>query len=362
MRVLVVDDSALVRQILSRALGLVERVEVVGVAKTGIEAIEKAVKLQPDIITLDIEMPELTGLEALPFLLKETRSRIIMLSSMDDPDVTYQALSMGATDFITKPKGGFASCIGDLTETLVGKIVTAYGVDPDKRSPRGPAIGLIDEVVLKTSSSETSARVRPPTRPALHLERLVVIAASTGGPPALEQVFAGLAAELPASYLVVQHLPNGFTSALARRLSRCGDIRVVEAEDGMPVRPGAAYLAPYGWHMKVKGGAKSPRILLEDGVLVHGLRPAADPLLVSAVETFGDRVVGVVLTGMGSDGVAGLVRVSTAGGVTIAQDEATSTVWGMPGAAVRTGAVKNVVPLDRVAVEIRRAIRGGGRR
>ncbi|MFA5843813.1 MAG: chemotaxis-specific protein-glutamate methyltransferase CheB [Coriobacteriia bacterium] len=347
IKVLVVDDSALIRQMLVGALRLDPRMEIVGVARTGVEAIEKARDLAPDVITLDIEMPDLTGLEALPHLLKATQARIVMLSSIDDPDTTYQALSAGAVDFIPKPRAGVATSLTELSEDLIKKIKIAYRIDPAKRL----AVG-----------GEVAPRVRSAgaRRAARTLRRIVAVAASTGGPPALERMFSGLDSGLPATYLIVQHLPPGFTASLARRLSKVTDIEVTEAADGMSFEPAHAFLAPHGMHMRVAEFGGEPRISLEDGPSQHGVKPAADPLFFSIAERFGRRGVGVVLSGMGADGAAGLESIMRAGGVTIAQDEETSVVWGMPGAAVRSGAARRVVPVGLVAAEVRRAIRGGG--
>ncbi len=360
IKVLVVDDSALIRQMLTRALSLDPRIEIVGVAKNGLEAVEKATRLQPDVVTLDIEMPELNGLEALRFIVKSAPSRVIMLSSLDDPDVTYEALSNGAIDFITKPTGGMASSLTDLTDVLLKKIRTAYRVEPEKRlSSQALGDGQIPAPAASGAAVSPPSGVREAETKSGAPEKLVVIAASTGGPPALETVFRGLSPDLPASFLIVQHLPPGFSASLANRLSKVSAMPVSEARGGMPLARGAAYIAPCGQHMLVAPGTKvTPRVALDDGPPLHGVRPAADPLMQSAARAFGDKVVGVVLTGMGSDGAEGLVAVQARGGDTIAQDEATSVVWGMPGAALKKGAVRRVVPLDLIAAEIRMAVRG----
>lgn len=344
IKVLVVDDSALTRQMLKRALSVDPMIDVVGSARTGVEAIEKTLALEPDVITLDIEMPELTGIEALPHLMRTSAARVVMLSAVDDSDTTYQALDLGATDFIVKPAEGFATSIADLSEILIKKIKTAYRIRPESRRAVRAA-----PVVRPAVSGQPSA-VAPPAH-------LVAIAASTGGPPALETVFSGLPRGLDAAYLVVQHLPHGFTGSLARRLERTTDLDFVVAEDGMPVSRDVAYIAPHGAHMVVNG-RRTMRIGLEDTPSIHGVRPAADPLFESVAGVTGQASVGVVLTGMGSDGARGSRAILDAGGMTIAQDEETSVVWGMPGATVRAGAAQRVAPLESVASEIRRTLRG----
>ncbi len=361
IRVLVVDDSALIRQMLTRALLLDPRIEVVGAARNGVEAVEQATLLAPDVMTLDIDMPELSGLEALPFIVKNTDSRVVMLSSMSDPDTTYHALELGAVDFIPKPGSGFVSSLTDLTETLLKKIRTAYRIDPAKRLAGGAIPSRTDPGTHREGGGREAlwgARQRMPSgEPA----KLVGMAASTGGPPALERVFGGLGADLPAAFLVVQHLPQGFTDSLVKRLAGVTDLTVRVATDRMRVLSGEAYVAPHGKHMVVSAGrnATEPRLRLEDGPPQHGVMPAADPLMRSLARAMGDRSVGVVLTGMGRDGALGLSEMRESGADTIAQDEATSVVWGMPAAACRNGAAQRVVPIDRMAAEIRRSIKGG---
>lgn len=358
IRVLVVDDSALIRQMLTRALSVDPRIEIVGVAKTGVEAITQAKALRPDVITLDVEMPELSGLEALSHIRRNSSARVLMLSTLDDPDTTYEALSRGAVDFIAKPRSGVASSLAELSEILLKKIRIAYRIDPGVLADQvATREGFADKFGTASGSSERAADAggSMPARP----NYLVTIAASTGGPPALERLFEGLSASLPASYVVVQHLPQGFSTSLARRLASASDVDVVEAIDGMPLEPGRAILAPYGHHVVVEKVGGSPRIRFDDSPPMHGVCPSADPLMQSAADTFGPQAVGVVLTGMGADGAKGLGSIRDAGGVTIAQDEATSVVWGMPGAAVKSGAARFVVPVSLIASEVRRAVRGG---
>jgi two-component system chemotaxis response regulator CheB len=361
IRVLVVDDSALVRQMLVRALSLDPHIEVIGWARNGVEAIEQSRKLQPDVITLDIEMPELSGLEALPHIVRECDARVLMLSSQDDPDITYQALVSGAVDFISKPQGGFASSLSELSDLLVKKIKTAYRIDPAKiGAGRAGASRMIEALTTERTATPRPvalSRTGPSDSPA----QIVALAASTGGPPALERVFSGLPRELPVAYMVVQHLPFGFTTSFASRLARISGMPVVEAEDGMRVSAGHGYLAVYGRHMVVEGRpGRNTTIRLLDDPPVHGVRPAADPLFFALAAEYGDRATGVVLTGMGADGAEGLLAIRRAGGHTIAQDEDTSVVWGMPSAALKLGAVQSVEPLEQIAVEVRRHVRGEG--
>lgn len=345
IKVLVVDDSALIRQMLTRALAMDPRVEVVGTAKTGVEAIERCAELSPDVITLDIEMPELSGLEALPHIRKQSDARVVMLSSLDDPDTTYRALSLGAVDFIPKPSAGVATSLPDLTELLLKTIKTAYRISPDAA-----------RTAAQSNLIERAENPKPASR-AGTLAACVGIAASTGGPPALERVFSGLTSSMPAAYVVVQHLPQGFSASFTKRLASAGDVVVREATEGDRVEPGTAYLAPHGVHTTVADVDGEKRIKLVHDAPMHGVRPAADVMLASVAREFGNRSVAVVLTGMGGDGAKGAVEVRDAGGDVIVQDERTSVVWGMPGTAIRLGATNRAVGVGLVAAEIRRAVR-----
>lgn len=346
IRVLIVDDSALVRQILSRVLADATGIEVVGTARDGVQAIESVRALAPDVVTLDICMPNMDGLEALRHIERESDARVIMLSSQDDSDTTFRALEMGAVEFISKPREGLASVAERFGTELVRAVRTAYAVSPEKRESAPPP-----------EAPPAPAPLSEPGDP----EHLVVIAASTGGPLALERVFSGLRPEPKVAYLVVQHLPAGFSMSFAQRLSRIAGFPVVEAEAGMRVKGGGGYVAPHGTHMRVKGSPGTlTRIELVDGPTLHGLKPSADPLFESAAKAYGHSVTGVVLTGMGTDGAYGLSVIQQAGGHTIAQDEDTSVVWGMPGTAVRLGAAKTVAPIDRISFEVLRALRGRG--
>jgi two-component system chemotaxis response regulator CheB len=334
---------------LVRALSMDPRIDIVGTAKNGLEAVERARELDPDVITLDIEMPELDGLEALTHIRKHTDARVIMLSSDSDADTVYRALALGAVDFISKPTAGMATSISQLTELLLKKIRTAYRVPPGRS---GPA-----PVDVRTATG-ARARVGAPDAPAENgaPDVLVALAASTGGPPALERVFSGLTASLSAAFIVVQHLPGGFSASLARRLSGAGPIRVEVAVDGQAIEQGRAYVAPYGRHVTVVHSGEEAWIRLLDAPMRHGVCPAADLLFESVAEQYAQRGVGVVLSGMGADGAMGALAIKRAGGGVVVQDEETSVIWGMPGSTVRCGGASCVVPIQDVAAEVNRAV------
>lgn len=348
IRVLIVDDSALIRQMLTRALSMDPRIEIVGTAKTGVEAVEQARSLKPDVITLDIEMPELSGIEAIPHIRKCCDARIVMLSSIDDPDTTYRALAKGAVDFISKPAAGVAASLTELSEELLKTIKTASRIAPERVTAAHDAADSADDDFRDPEDDGGRAT---------SVAACVAITSSTGGPPALERVFKGLPASLPAAYVVVQHLPMGFSASLARRLASVSEIEVAEAADGTLLEAGKAYIAPYGQHMAVRRRGTRGYIQFVDADPRHGVRPAGDVLFESVAEEYGEQGVAVVLSGMGADGAIGALKVKLAGGDTVVQDEQTSVVWGMPGAAFRAGAASRVVPVGLVAAEIRRSVR-----
>jgi len=359
IRVLIVDDSALVRQMLHQALSLDPSIEIVGVARNGVQAVEMARAFDPDVVTLDIEMPELSGLEALPHIRSVSDARVVMLSSADDTDTTYQALALGAVDFLPKPKGRFTMSVGELSEQLIKTIKTAYRVSPDVVAIDKNAIArTMAAIAARAAEPRVSRAASKPGSIESGCEIVVAIAASTGGPPALEKVFRGLESSLAAAVLVVQHLPHGFSASLTRRLSRAGGIDVVEAQEDMALECGRGYLAPHGVHMVVVGQPPDARIAFDAFTPpLHGVRPAADLLFYSVAERFGSQAVGVVLTGMGSDGALGLRAIRDAGGAPIVQDEKTSIVWGMPGSAIKERASNRTISIDAIPAEIRRTVR-----
>ncbi len=354
IRVLVVDDSALIRQMLVRALSLDPRIEIVGTARNGVEAIEQARALNPDVITLDVDMPELTGLEALVHIRKNSTARVVMLTSDSDSDTMFKALALGAVDFMAKPTAGMANSLTELTETLLKKIRSAHRMPITQGSD---AESVQDERSAVVGVQSTERPFTGNRRPQV----FVGIAASTGGPPALERVFSGLTPELPATYLIVQHLPSGFSASLARRLSGVGVIPISEAIEGQTLECGHAYIIPYGVHATVVEIEGLVHIHFVDTPPRHGVRPSADTLFESLAEQLSDRAVGVVLTGMGADGAMGAVALRSTGATVVVQDEETSAIWGMPGSVVRSGAASRVVPLPQIAAEIRRAVRSRSR-
>ncbi|HEX5970886.1 MAG TPA: chemotaxis response regulator protein-glutamate methylesterase [Gemmatimonadaceae bacterium] len=347
--VLVVDDSAFMRRVITRIVDGSREFRVVGTARDGVEALAQVHALNPQIVTLDVEMPELDGLQALGYIMSETPRPVVMLSAattQGDVDLTLRCLELGAVDFVRKPSGPVSIDLERVAETLLNALRAAREVN-------------LGGVQLLARPRFVQAPP-PPVRP--HgATTAVVIAASTGGPRALAEVIPGLPAELDAAVLVVQHMPAGFTRSLAARLNSMSRLPVAEGIDGELVMANRVYLAPGGLHMRVAMDAAGRRCISLDGSApVWGVRPSADPLFHSAVEQFGRSVVGVVLTGMGRDGSDGLSAIRAAGGKGIVQDRATSTIYGMPQAALQRAGAERMVPLGGVAgavVELVGAIR-----
>ncbi len=334
--VLVVDDSALVRQVVCDLIGSFEDFEVIGTANDGMDAVAKVHALDPDIVTLDIEMPVIDGIAALGYIMSEAPRPVIMLSGIASSgavDVTLRALELGAVDFVRKPVGAFAEAMPNMANRLLEALRAASVVNL-----RGvPVLARVAMAIERARISARGARAA------------VAIAASTGGPRALVEVIPALTRELDAAVLIAQHMPRGFTAGLARRLDAMSSLEVSEATHGEAVLTNHVYIAPGGQHMTVASDGAQARIVLDESDPVWGVRPAADPLFVSAARHFGAACVGVVLTGMGRDGSAGLAAIRAAGGGAIVQDRATATIYGMPQSALEIAGADVVAPLGSVA-------------
>ena len=336
--VLVVDDSAFMRKVITEMVDACDGFQVVGTARHGLDALKQIHALDPSIVTLDIEMPELDGLQTLGYIMSETPRPVIMLSAAggNADDLTIRALELGAVEFVRKPSGPISLDLERVREQLVAALRAAACVNL-----RG-----VDVLARPRVTSGV-----PGERSRLGASRAVVIAASTGGPRALAEVIPALPRELGAAVLVVQHMPEGFTTSLAKRLDLLSALPVSEAAAGDEVVHDHVYLARGGFHMRIEvvGDDAPPLLRLDSSPAVHGVRPAADPLFKSAVEAFGDAVIGVVLTGMGRDGATGLRLIRERGGRGIVQDRTTSTIFGMPQSAFATAGADRVVPLGEVA-------------
>ncbi|MBU5225408.1 chemotaxis response regulator protein-glutamate methylesterase [Clostridium senegalense] len=343
IKVIVVDDSALMRKIISDMINEQEDMEVVAIARNGEELLKKLEVITPDVITLDIEMPILDGISTLKVLKeKKIASKIIMLSSLtkDGAEITMDCLALGAFDFVCKPSGAISLDINIVKDDLIKKIRN------EKRTIK--SISMRN----KTNSNFMERLRKKETN---HKEiNAVVIGASTGGPKALYSVITGLPKNLGVPIFVVQHMPVGFTKAFAERLDRGSNLKVVEAEDRMRIEENVVYVARAGYHMEIEG----TYIRLTDTSPVCGVKPAVDKLFISASKVYGSKLLSVVLTGMGKDGANGTIEVKNRGGYTMAEDESTCIIYGMPKAAFETNKVDEVLPLHYVSSRITKVVRG----
>jgi len=351
VRVLVVDDSVVVRRLVSDALAQAPDIEVVGVAANGRLAQAKVAQLRPDAVTMDVEMPEMNGIEAVRALRAAGhRMPIVMFSTLTERGAaaTLDALAAGATDYVAKP-----SNVGSVQESIARVV--------DELAPRLRA--LVPAAAMRTGrlpgapGAAAPARAAVRTRPAPPAKRvrLAVVGSSTGGPEALSRVLSSLTAPPPVPVLVVQHMPPVFTRQLASRLDRLGPATVVEAS-GEPLRAGTVYVAPGDRHLEVRSTGTGFESFLTDGPPVNYCRPSVDVLFDSAVRAAGGELVATVLTGMGSDGRTGCQSVVDAGGTVIVQDEPTSVVWGMPGAVAQAGLAHQVLPLSEIGAALERSL------
>lgn len=335
IRVLVVDDSPFIRYTIAKHLEAIPGINVVGSAQNGIEALAKIPTLKPDVVTLDVEMPNMDGLTALKSIMSDCPTSVIMLSSLtrQGSRTTIQALMRGAVDFVTKPTA--STDIRTVIEELATKIKTAAQVRISDWKVR------TTEQDLKPATQNPKSKIQP-----FHLgDPVIVIGSSTGGPQALQQVLTEIPADLPAAIAIVQHMPSGFTSSLARRLNESSSFNVQEAADGDRLAQGLALLAPGDYHLRF---VKDKRVVLEQSPRRHHVRPAVDVTLESAVEHYKSAVISVILTGMGCDGTAGAACVKSVGGQVVVEDESTSVVYGMPRSVVEAGLADHVVPLPKI--------------
>ncbi len=344
IRVLVVDDSAFARFAISKRISTDPEIEVVGQARDGIEALDMARSLQPTVITMDVTMPRMDGMEAVAKIMEQCPTPIVMLSALtrEGAEITVQALQLGAVDFFCKPSVVSPVGSAESSEELIHKIKMAAGIEKSRLrpSPR-PNEKSAQKGRKKALHKNTNGWSTP--------NRVIVFASSTGGPRALAEVLPRLPGNLPAPILAVQHMPAGFTKSLAARLDEASELSVKEAEEGDVIRAGMVLFAPGGKHMTVDSEG---RIALNQGPQECGLRPAANVTMESAAGAFGSSVLAVVLTGMGSDGTRGSALIKKAGGEVIVQDEASCVVYGMPKSIVEAGHADAIVPLSDIPAEI----------
>jgi two-component system chemotaxis response regulator CheB len=338
VRVLVVDDSALMRKLIPQMLEAAPSIEVVGTAMDGTFCLKKIEELNPDVITLDLQMPGMNGIDTLKEIMRRNPLPVIVVSShsTDGASITFKALGLGAFDFVTKPQDATAH-MAETARELIAKIKAAA----DCKVVRP---GTFQNVAPKEKISAGKTGI-PATK-------LVAIGISTGGPQALEYLLAQMPPDFPGAIVVVQHMPEGFTEMFARRLDELCSLQVKEAQSGDLLQAGRVLICPGSRHIKVKRLAMGDVVVLNEDARVNGHRPSADVLFHSAAEEFGSHAVAVIMTGMGDDGAEGLGAVKRAGGMTIAQSEESCVVYGMPKAAIERGYATRVVALDGLAATL----------
>jgi len=334
IRVLVVDDSALMRKLIPAILARDSSIEVVGTAMDGAFALKKIEELQPDVVTLDLEMPRMDGMEMLRLIMKRAPLPIILFSthSKEGGYATLKALALGAVDFLAKPKDAAAGHLEEIADQLIAKIKVAKRAAKRKLPP----VTVVEEL----------SRVTKGARPTLPPRRVIAVGISTGGPNALQYMLSQIPGDFLSTIVVVQHMPEGFTEMFARRLDECCPLEVHEARSGDLLIAGRVLICPGNRHIMVRRMPRGDMVVLSDGLPVNGHRPSADVLFHSVAQEFGLMAVGVLMTGMGEDGAEGLGAIKSAGGMTIAQSEESCVVSGMPRAAILKGYANKVIPLE----------------
>ncbi|TYL93323.1 chemotaxis response regulator protein-glutamate methylesterase [Bradyrhizobium rifense] len=373
LRVMVVDDSVVIRGLISRWIGAEHDMEVAASLRTGLEAVNQIERINPDVAVLDIEMPELDGISALPQLLAKKRDLVIIMASTltrRNAEISFKALSLGAADYIPKPESTRETSAADTFHHDLIQKIRHLGA----RLRRKPAV-VSPPLAPASSAARAPAVVRPAApAPALHAlssgplttrpfstqaPKVLLIGSSTGGPQALMALVTELGPVIDrVPVLITQHMPPTFTTILAEHLARSSRKPAAEAIDGEPVKPGRIYLAPGGKHMRVVRSGAEAAIALDDGPAVNFCKPAVDPLFTSAIDIWHGNILSVILTGMGSDGMRGGKDIVAAGGSVIAQDEASSVVWGMPGAAANAGICAAILPLNQIGAKVNRLFAG----
>lgn len=341
IKVLVVDDSLVMRNTISRILSKDPAIEVVGTAADGRDAIEKAQSLKPDVITMDIEMPVMNGIEALKKIMEKDPVPVVMMSSLtrEGAEITMEALELGACDFITKDFANFAGTLGNRESEITTKV---------KNVARNKVRFLLRklEIAKKPAAINPDKKIR---------HECLAIGASTGGPPALQHILSNLPKGFPVPVVIAQHMPKIFTQSFSQRLDSVSQLHVKEAEDGETLKAGVAYIAPGNTHMSVKRKGNKVSVQFTEGTQ-YIYRPSVDLLMGTAAEAYERQAFGVILTGMGNDGLAGMKEMKAKGGYIVAQDEETCVVYGMPRAVVLANLADTVLPIDKISEEIMRAL------
>jgi two-component system chemotaxis response regulator CheB len=366
--VMVVDDSVVIRGLISRWIGSEPDMVVAASLRTGLDAVNQIERVNPDVAVLDIEMPELDGISALPLLLAKKRNLIIIMASTltrRNAEISFKALSLGASDYIPKPESTREATAAETFHHDLIQKIRSLGVKVRRTVPPGPSPSLAPALGRPRELSPRPATL-PVAQPQLmrrafsaQAPRALLIGSSTGGPQALMTLVTELGSVIDRfPVLITQHMPPTFTTILAEHLARSSHRPAHEAVDGEVVMAGRIYLAPGGRHMRVARHGADAMIALDDGPPINFCKPAVDPLFTSAIDVWQGGILALVLTGMGSDGMRGGKEIVAAGGNVIAQDEASSVVWGMPGAAANAGICAAILPLNQIAQKLVRVFSG----
>jgi two-component system chemotaxis response regulator CheB len=365
LRVMVVDDSAVIRGLISRWIAAEPDMVVAASLRTGLDAVNQLERVNPDVAVLDIEMPELDGISALPQLLAKKRNLIIIMASTltrRNAEISFKALSLGASDYIPKPETTREPAAADIfRHDLLQKIRHLGARVRRKAGPAKPAVAPVVERLRDVPSHAAAAHAPAPAKRAFGslMPRVLLIGSSTGGPQALMTLVSEIGAVIDrVPVLITQHMPPTFTTILAEHLARTSRRPAHEGIDGEIIKAGQIYLAPGGKHMRVARQGANAVIALDDGPSINFCKPAVDPLFNSAIDIWQGAILAVVLTGMGSDGMRGGKDIVAAGGSVIAQDEASSVVWGMPGAAANAGICAAILPLNQIGPKLVRVFAG----
>lgn len=343
IKILIVDDSAFMRKLLSDLFSAESDFTVIDTARNGVDAVEKVKRLKPDLITMDVEMPVMDGIKALEIIMKETPTPVLMISSLTraGAEATLSALELGAVDFVAK-SAGILSNISSIGNEILAKSRAAVHARVSRFVER-PKVQLVVKPLLQPATGRIE-------------ERVLAIGTSTGGPRALQEVITKLPGDLPCGVVIVQHMPPGFTKSLSERLDSLSALTVKEAEHNDVVRSGLVLIAPGNYHMTIEREGNKKVIKLDQSPPIGGHRPAVDPMMESVARVYGAGSFGVILTGMGHDGAKGIKAIKQQNGYTIAEDQSTAVVFGMPKAAIELGVVDKVAPISAVAAEIVKAI------
>lgn len=342
-KILIVDDSPYTRQMIKKIIEQDTSLEVIGIASDGIDAMAKTLRLKPDIITLDFEMPEMDGFSFLRWLMRERPTPVIMVSSHNDSKTVFKALELGAVDFIAKPTKRASVELQAIEKDLIRKL----------RGIKNIRLDILSKNLTLLGKEEAPAA--PAERGQRHVE-VVAIGSSTGGPAALQIVLTRLPGSFQAAVLVSQHMPKGFTAPLAERLNKLSQLRIKEAEEFDPIEPGTVLICPGGYHLGVKKKGGRNVAVLKEGKVSDKYTPSVDYMMKSAADFFGPCAMGVILTGMGNDGRNGMLEIKNKGGYTIAESEESAVVFGMPGEAIKADAIETVLPISEIPADILRVV------